>query len=282
MERNKTIYIGTMYQTAEYIFHSEKFELFGIICEKNRVSEELFTFALVRGIKLIEIISRNELLTVLQEYGSGYTYIMHSFGLRIPMEKLQGYNIYNIHPSELPKYKGAQPTYWATVKNEKKIGISMFRITENFDDGEIVAQSTVPYYIWENERSLFEKLEQVIPDFLEKLDESIRSGNEFLYKNCPGDYYPKVTRREVYIDLEKDLPDVIYNKVRAEAVFGGAKLCLEDVTYCLYKIVFVRGNIGKSAIINTKEILIPYRDEIYIKALEYTILEGEFKFRDEK
>lgn len=279
---HKTVYIGTMYKTAEYIYHSDQFDLLGIICEKNRLSDELFTFSLVRGVRLFLIHDKQELLSALQTFGRGCTYVMHSFGLRIPMEKLQGYNIYNIHPSELPKYKGAQPTYWATVNNEKSIGISMFRITENFDDGEIVEQFVVPYYIWENEKSLSEKLDVLIPKFLEKLDETIRKGKGADYKNQPGNYYPKVTRKEVYIDLEHDDPNLIYNKVRAEAAFGGAKLCLGEKTYCLYRILFSDGNIEEDFVITDGQLLIRYKDGIYIKALEYTLLEGEFKFRDEK
>ncbi len=279
---HKTVYIGTLYKTAEYIYQSNKFELLGIICEKNRMSDELYTFALVRDVRLIEISSRQELLNTLRTFGEDYIYVMHSFGLRIPMEKLCGYRIYNIHPSELPKYKGAQPTYWATVSNEKRIGISMFRITENFDDGEIVGQVVVPYYIWENEKSLTEKLDDAIPEFLEKLDENITKGIISEYKNCPGNYYPKVTRKEVYIDLEKDSPNIIYNKVRAEATFGGAKICLDNKTYCLYKIVFSKDSLDKAYNIEDNQLLIRYKDDICIRATRYTVLTEEFKFRDEK
>lgn len=277
-----TVYIGTLYKTAEYIYHSDKFDLKGIICEKNRLSDEMYTFSLVRNVKLYLIESKRELVEILSSFGNEYVYIMYSFGLRIPMGQLKGFDIYNIHPSDLPRYKGAQPTYWATVNNEKNIGISMFKITENLDDGEIIEQYSMPYYMWENEITLSEKSEHLLPNFLEALNNYLENNRESKFKNREGDYYPKVTRKEVYIDLEADTPDLIFNKVRAEALFGGAKIVLGGVTYCLDEIVMQPRHMEEDFIVEDDKLLIRYRNDIVIKAVKYSVLQGEFKFRGEK
>lgn len=280
--KRKTIYIGMIYQTAEYIWHDNNYELCGVICEKNRVSDELFTWCLVRNVELFEIENKQGLVDVLQAKGSEYIYVMYSFGIRIPMEKLPEYKIFNIHPSKLPKYKGAQPTYWATVGGEKEIGVSMFKITENFDDGEIIDQVCLPYYIWENEIDLSRKSLDLLPRFLNSLTEFLNEEREIINKNATGSYYPKVTRKEVYIDVKNDDAALIYNKVRAEAAFGGAKVCLGEKTYCLYKIVFKKMVLDEFYIIKDGHLYIKYRDGLVIDACHYCALNGIFKFRDEK
>ena len=278
----EVVYIGALFQTAEYIWQTENFDLKGMICEKNRLSDALYTFSCVREIPLYIIENQQELTDVLVKLGNKNIYIMHSFGFRIPVEEMDDYKIFNIHASELPHYKGAQPTYWATINNEKKIGVSIVEITANFDEGPIVDQEKFPYYMWENEKDLHCKLNEIVPRFLQSLDEYLNGQRSFIRVNESGDYYPKVTRKEVYIDLREDSLQLIYNKVRAEAMFGGAKIVLGENTYCLYKILFTTREMEKDYEFENELLWIKYNSETVIKVIEYSKLEGEFKFRGEK
>ena len=107
-----------------------------------------------------------------------------------------------------------------------------------------------------------------------------------IYKNMPGDYYPKVSKKDVFIDLEKDSPQVIFNKVRAEAAFGGAKLNLysgEDMElYCIKEILFSEECMKESFEINEEGILkIRYTDELVLIVNKYDRMQEAFKFRGE-
>ena len=58
-------------------------------------------------------------------------------------------NIYNIHPALLPKYGGKGMhgihVHTAVIENgEKETGITIHRVTEEYDSGAIIAQATVP------------------------------------------------------------------------------------------------------------------------------------------
>lgn len=265
----KTIYIGANFCTAEYIVHNEKFMLEAIICEKNKISDELLTFSLVRNIDLFAIDNKAELVAVMNRIGNQYIYIMHMFGVRIPMEKLNGFSVYNIHPSKLPGYKGAHPTYWQTVNNEINIGISIHVVTKEIDEGTIIGQETVPYYIWEDDLTLTKNLEYKIPGLLEKLFSYLDGQDVVTVLNRAGDYYPKVTENEVFIDLKKDSPNLIYNKVRTQTRYGGAKIRLSGKVFCLEKILFKEAQLEDECVETKGHLYIRYTDKLVIDASSY-------------
>jgi methionyl-tRNA formyltransferase len=54
----------------------------------------------------------------------------------------------NLHPSLLPKYRGAMPSLWALFNGEKKVGVTMHYIDRGIDSGDIIAQKS--YVLPEN------------------------------------------------------------------------------------------------------------------------------------
>ena len=55
-------------------------------------------------------------------------------------------NIYNLHPSLLPKYKGmyGDSIHEKVIKDKQtKSGITIHRVNQNYDDGQIVSQSAI-------------------------------------------------------------------------------------------------------------------------------------------
>lgn len=64
---------------------------------------------------------------------SGYTE-------RIPLQFIHQYDIINIHYSLLPAYRGLHSTVWAILNNEEYLGLSIHKMNEFFDDGDIIYQ----------------------------------------------------------------------------------------------------------------------------------------------
>ncbi len=280
--KEKAVYIGSNPDTAEYLLHCDWLELCGIVCETIHMSDDMLTFSLVRGIKLYVVNNKAELVEALCSFGADHIYIIHIFGMRVPMDQLEGFRIFNIHPSMLPNYKGPHPTYWQTVRGELEIGMSIHEITAALDEGTLISQYKTDYYLWENEKDLTKKLCQFIPKLLEDLHTYIVRGKMGNALVTPGDYYPKVTRKDVFIDLEQDSPALIYNKIRAEAAYGGAKILLGDQVYCLYHIRFSNRVIRETFTETNGLLIIRYSDSIVITADKYERLEGVFKFNYEK
>lgn len=50
----------------------------------------------------------------------------------------------NLHPSLLPKYRGAAPMQWALINGETGTGITVQLINEKLDAGDIVVQEAIP------------------------------------------------------------------------------------------------------------------------------------------
>ncbi len=68
--------------------------------------------------------------------------IVASYGKILPDELLAipRYQGINIHPSLLPKYRGASPIQFALLNQEKETGVSIIQITSQVDAGAIISQ----------------------------------------------------------------------------------------------------------------------------------------------
>jgi methionyl-tRNA formyltransferase len=73
---------------------------------------------------------------------SGTIGIVAAYGLMIPkmVMKLFKLGMLNVHPSLLPKYRGASPVAGAIINGEVKTGVSIMQMTEKMDAGPVVAQ----------------------------------------------------------------------------------------------------------------------------------------------
>lgn len=53
-------------------------------------------------------------------------------------------NMFNIHPGLLPAYRGPSPVFWQLRDGAKEIGVSIHRVAQHFDAGEIVWEKKIP------------------------------------------------------------------------------------------------------------------------------------------
>lgn len=86
--------------------------------------------------------------------------VVAAFGQLIPKEilDLPRYGCLNIHASLLPKYRGAAPIQWAIIDGEKETGVTMMRMDEGLDTGDMLTKVVVPIAEDETGGSLFDKL----------------------------------------------------------------------------------------------------------------------------
>jgi methionyl-tRNA formyltransferase len=61
---------------------------------------------------------------------------------RLPMALVRAARLGGIgaHPSLLPRHRGPDPTYWAIASGDQVTGVTVHRIEEEYDTGEILAQ----------------------------------------------------------------------------------------------------------------------------------------------
>jgi len=72
--------------------------------------------------------------------------VVAAFGQILPRQILHGPKggCINIHPSLLPKYRGAAPINWALIQGEQKTGVTIMQMDEGVDSGPILLQEETP------------------------------------------------------------------------------------------------------------------------------------------
>jgi methionyl-tRNA formyltransferase len=68
--------------------------------------------------------------------------LLFAYGQIIPKKILKSlkYGFWIVHPSLLPKYKGAFPFAYVLINNEEKTGVTLIQADEGIDTGEVIGQ----------------------------------------------------------------------------------------------------------------------------------------------
>ena len=107
-------------------------------------------------------VREEEFQVVLRELNPDLIVVV-AFGQLIPKSilELPHYGCVNVHASLLPKYRGAAPIQWAVINGEKESGVTIMKMDEGLDTGDMIAKTVVPLASDETGGSLFDKLSQV-------------------------------------------------------------------------------------------------------------------------
>jgi methionyl-tRNA formyltransferase len=90
--------------------------------------------------------------------------------------KLPRLGAINAHPSLLPEFRGTDIHRWQVLLNVKKSGLTIHYVNENFDAGDILAQSTVKISSNDTPQKLFSKVTnnsgRLMDSVIKKIEES--------------------------------------------------------------------------------------------------------------
>ena len=91
-------------------------------------------------------------------------FLVASYGKIIPREifDIPIHKTLNIHPSLLPKYRGASPIQAQILNDEKNVGVTIMQIDEGMDTGPIVVQKEVKFPKWQALKCLASLTEAVL------------------------------------------------------------------------------------------------------------------------
>jgi methionyl-tRNA formyltransferase len=95
-----------------------------------------------------------------------------AFGALIKEPLLSSYPILNVHPSLLPRWRGAAPVERAIVAGDSQTGVSIMRLTAGLDSGPVSLQERVPIEPDDTYGSLAARLQELGGELLVRaLDE---------------------------------------------------------------------------------------------------------------
>ncbi|NPU85347.1 MAG: methionyl-tRNA formyltransferase [Syntrophaceae bacterium] len=83
-----------------------------------------------------------------------------AFGQILPKAVLEAppLGCLNVHPSLLPKYRGAAPINWTLIRGERVTGVTIMFMDEGMDTGDILLQEETPIGAEENAGELHDRL----------------------------------------------------------------------------------------------------------------------------
>jgi len=148
--------------------------------------------------------------------------IVSAYGQILPKSILDipKFGCINVHPSLLPKYRGASPIQRAVMNGETETGVTLMFMDEGEDTGDIIFQECVPIGITETSETLSEKLAkiagQMLLRILKKEDGSIVESLELPrhpQDHSQATYAPKLSKEDGLIDWNKSAYE-IHNIIR--------------------------------------------------------------------
>jgi methionyl-tRNA formyltransferase len=105
--------------------------------------------------------------------------VVVAYGKILPKEIIDApkYGSINVHASLLPKYRGAAPIQWALINGDKMTGITIQKVAEALDSGDIILQEKINIDDDDNIKTLASKLFDIGSKLLIKAVGMIKSGN---------------------------------------------------------------------------------------------------------
>jgi methionyl-tRNA formyltransferase len=144
-------------------------------------------------------------------------FIVVAYGKLIPESvfTLPKYGTINLHPSLLPKYRGAAPVEWAIINGEKETGVTVQMINAELDAGDIIIQEKIRLDSSINAGELYERVNSIGEELLLKSAEILSEGRK---KPIPQDhskatYCGKIDRETALIDWNRNSIE-IHNLIR--------------------------------------------------------------------
>ena len=125
--------------------------------------------------------------------------IIAAYGKIIPKEILDipFWGFINVHPSLLPKYRGASPIQHAILNGDKETGVTIMKVDKEMDHGSIFGKSEIQISKSETYESLYKKLAELGAELLIKMIPDYISGK---IKPAPQNHsqatYTKIIKKE--------------------------------------------------------------------------------------
>ncbi len=149
---------------------------------------------------------------------------------RVPkkIRDLARYGTWGIHASLLPKYAGGAPLVWAIINGEKETGVSLFKLEEGVDDGDIIAQQIIPIAFEDSIKEVYEKATAASKEILLNALQNIETIKFIPLEKSKIELWPQRKPEDGEIDLSWPA-EKIYNFIRAQAPpYPGAFLKTAD------------------------------------------------------
>jgi methionyl-tRNA formyltransferase len=153
---------------------------------------------------------------------AAHTVVVCAYGLLIPNELLERALWLNVHPSLLPRWRGAAPVERALMAGDEETGVTIHRTIEALDAGPVAAERAFPLGPDDDAGAVYARAAEVAAELLS----DVLAEDEPRFEPQPeeGATYAEKIRPEDR-ELDPDVPaQALVNRVRALSPHIGARL----------------------------------------------------------
>ena len=148
-----------------------------------------------------------------------------AYGQILPVSilSLPRFGCLNVHTSLLPRYRGAAPIQWAILNGDAETGVTIMKMDEGLDTGDIITQATTPIHPEDNAETLHDRLARMGAELLVRTIPDYIAGKLPL-RPQPAEgvtYAPKIKKQDGHIDWNQPAR-AIWNRVRGLMPWPGA------------------------------------------------------------
>ena len=153
--------------------------------------------------------------------------VVCAFGAILREPLLSEFPLLNVHPSLLPRWRGAAPIERAIMAGDTKTGVSIMRVTAGLDSGPVCLEESEPIRPQDTYGTLAERLQRVGGELLVRaLDESPPCAGQ---DDARATYADKITAADRALDATRPAVE-LERIVRALTPHIGAYVTLPDGT----------------------------------------------------
>ena len=189
MTRPRILFMGTpaFALPSLQILHDKQYPIIGVVSQPDRpqgrgvkeVAPPVKVLAQKFGLPVYQPdkVRDSSFLDTFQKLNPEMVVVV-AFGQILPKEMI-GYpsmHCLNIHPSLLPKYRGAAPINWPIIRGETKTGVTIMLMDEGMDSGDILMQEKTDIGAAETYGELHDRLAELGARLLIKTIEQMAGG----------------------------------------------------------------------------------------------------------
>lgn len=253
---------------------------------KGRGKKVQFTSVKERALKYdVEVfqpdnINSSDSIEKLREISPDFI-VVAAFGQILKKEVLDipKYGCINVHASLLPKYRGAAPINWAIINGEDETGITIMKMEQGLDTGDIISQGSIPITKDDDCESIHDKLALLGADLLIKTMEDIVDGKAIYtpQDDSLSSYSPMIFKETGKIDWNRKAEDIV-NLIRGLKPWPIAYTRYRDETMKIHRASIVPNlSNGKPG-----EIVKVSNEGIYVSTINDSILIEELQFPNKR
>ncbi|PYJ94729.1 MAG: methionyl-tRNA formyltransferase [Verrucomicrobia bacterium] len=145
--------------------------------------------------------------------------VVAAYGQILPRQilELPRFGCLNVHASLLPKYRGAAPIQWAILNDERETGVTIMKMDEGLDTGDILSQQSTPIGAEDDAPTLHHRLGAIGADLL------VKTIPDYVTKQSDegASYARKITKEDGRLDWNQ-AARALWNRVRGLVPWPGA------------------------------------------------------------